>query len=1259
MKVAPRYKSLNFRFYVALAAMLLLSVGGGFYIIRSSADHFHKLIHSEFGNTTQGLGKIFSLLGDNISLVLKNVAVDKDFLITPGKAGNKKIQTRIEELERENSVNVVILFDHTGTVVAHSSKRMFSSSAMENLYGVFAGNKSDKGGSFFVSLEKQLIYCQVIRVDSTSSEDSYLMLAGLVVDAAFLRSIQSNRHIDISILLNKQIQTSTKDDFSDILIPELSPAKRPGDLYIDQCMIGGNTYYARFIGFPAEGAKLKHILLLTHSQKDISKLNSKILVNLTIFLALQIVFLCLLGLFFVRNFFSPIREFTEIISKVAKGQYDSRIAVKGSTELNTLAEHFNKMTDFVREKEETLETIVRERTTLLKEKNDFIDNILNSANDIGIVATDIVGNITYVNPTSEVLFNYTATDIIGQPIELSHCSAELPSEVISRGIHDITGTDRFFFTIEQMRDGKPMQIECTVTEMNATDEHFTGYLLLARDVTLAREMDLYLSKAMAELDIIFEHSSLAIVYESKGCVARVNNAFEEMFHFERQEVLGQKWQEFFGTLQIGETDSFWDKKIEAHHVQSKNGKKFWITINKRSPDPDDLKAGVIWIFEDISRQKAAELKIKQLSMAVEQSPNSVVITDTEGTIQYVNPAFIRITGYTFSEAIGQNPSILKSGKTPDAVFKKMWETITSGKGWSGQFINKKKNGELYEEHVTIDPIRNENDEITNFIATKENITKLKDAYRQAGIANQAKSEFLANMSHEIRTPMNLIFGMTELLLDTELHTEQKNFLNHIQNAVTNLLGLINDILDYSKIESGKLIFEQKVMVLEQLFTDLEGTLALAAEKKGIDLEFIVENKSSRYPVGDQLRLHQVLMNLSENAIKFTEEGKVEVKVQIRDSDDNYCIAEFTVKDTGIGIEADKQKDIFESFSQANSSITRKYGGTGLGLAISSKLIALMGGEIELSSAVGLGTMFSFTLSFPTEERVEYEPEKENLPAAPNTSLRVLVVEDNKANQALARLLLLKDKHHVTMSDHGLDALRVLSESHFDVILMDIQMPVMDGLTASSIIRKFEADAPDPLPDFPDLQESLHLALSGKHISIIAMTANAMAGDREKCLSAGIDNYLTKPYSTKQLRAALARVSNCSGQNGDAVLQYPGEEESTVENAAPVSKAIVQAHLEENLSIDKNMIQDIMETVTESLQTATITLSRALEEENMSDVASAAHHLKGALLNLGMKNQAQFTAKIEKYALAEELQDCHIVMKQLRFDLREFLGSVKS
>lgn len=1208
----------------------------------------------EFQYGIQGLGNSFVLLGHNNLSVSKNIAVDGELSQFLRQSAKEQTQTRIRELQEFNNIDIVILLDRKGETVAYSSEHAISDNDIKKLRSIYAGKNSLQTKARFISLEKQLIYCQESTLGNGSPDNPYLILAGVSVDATLLASIKSNSPIDISVLSNNQIQLSTEENFLGASVSMSSSEVLPKDVIFDNFTINNNPYLAQFVNLSPADSDTKTVFVLTHSITEHCKFNRNILVKITGFLCLQILFLCLFGLFFAKNFHYPIRKFTDTIAKISKGKFDSRITLTNSTELQTLADHFNKMTDFIREKDLHLEMLVRKRTNRLEQQNIFIDNILNSASDFGIVATDINRKISYANPTAEKLFAYKSADIIGQSIEHIHRSAGTPLETITRGIADLSDNERFIYTAEQIHDDSTTQIECSITEMITKDHTPTGYLLLARDVTQARSMDQRLRKTMAELDIIFENSSLAIVYEYQGSIARVNKAFEAMFHFDRQEVLGQHWQMFFSTIHKGKTDNFWDKVTEAHHVQNKDGEEFWITINKRFSEPGNPWAGVIWTFEDISKQKEAELKIKQLSLAVEQSSNSVIITDTSGTIQYVNSAFTRTTGYTFDEAIGKNPSILKSGKTPKAVSKQMWEAISSGKEWSGQFINKKKNGELYEEHVVIAPIRNEHGEIKNFIATKENISELKEAHRQADLANQSKSAFLANMSHEIRTPMNLIFGMTELLQGTELQPEQHKFLNRIQTAANNLLNLINDILDYSKIESGKLHFEQQVIVVERLFSDLKETLTLAAEKKELDFHFIIENKSEIYPVGDQLRLHQVLLNLAGNAIKFTEHGKVEVKVILRDLDEKLCIALFSVKDTGIGIRAEKQKHIFDSFSQANSTITREYGGTGLGLAISSRLIELMGGKIKLSSTPGLGSIFSFSLVFPKGEWTEPVLEIEDTAHAPLVPLNILIVEDNLANQEVAALILQKDNHHVTISDNGFEALQTMSKNHFDVILMDVQMPVMDGLTATSIIRKFETNAKAPLPEHPVLQKQLSLALSGTHTVIVAMTANAMSGDREKCLAAGTDDYLTKPYKTAQIRAILARTQGSMPPSSDAPSTNLREENST-SKSLNASKENALDFLHVNFNINTSSALAVLDTFVQTLSTSLTDISQSLKEKNMDEIAMHAHKIKGGLLNLGMQDLALVCQKIETHAQANDTQACQASITVLRHELKELLG----
>jgi PAS domain S-box-containing protein len=1254
MKLASLYNSLNFKFYVALTAMLLLTIAGSIYMYRSSAHYLQKLISVEFENATRSVNNSFSLIEKNTLSILKNIAADRELSQVLLEPERNKIQSRITKLRESNNIDIVFLLDRKGGTVAYSGNQTLSSNAIQKLRTIHDVQNPLQTKFQFISLDKQLFYYQTSLLNHTFQDNSYLILAGVTIDAALLRSIKSNPHIDISLLFNNQIQSTTNDTFQGTTVLPPSSDKITKDDNCDEYTINSHPYFTQFVAFSPGSDTTNAIFLFTHSIKDLSRLNRNILLKLTTFLCLQILFLFLFGLFFARNFHYPIQNFTDTISKISKGKFDSRITFTSSTELETLAEHFNNMTDFIREKDQNLEMLVKERTNRLERKKTFIDNILNSTSDLGIVATDISRKITYANPTAEKLFSYKAENIIGQPIELIHRSAETPLDTVIHGIDTISTNKRFFFTVEQLRNGSPMQIECTVTEMIAKDNALTGYLLLARDMTKPRAMDQRLRKTMAELDVIFENSSLAIVYEYEETITRVNKAFETMFQFDRQEVLGQQWQIFFSTLHKGKTDSFWDKLTKAHYVQNKNGEEFWITINKRSSEPDNPAAGVIWIFEDISKQKEAELKIKQLSLAVEQSSNSVIITDTYGTIQYVNSAFSNTTGYTFDEAIGKTPSILQSGKTPDAVYKQMWKTISSGKEWSGQFVNKKKSGELYEEHVTVAPIRNEDGKITNYIATKENITELKHARRQADLANQAKSEFLANMSHEIRTPMNLIFGMTELLLDTELQPEQHKFLDRIQSAATNLLNLINDILDYSKIESGKLIFEQKPMVLERLFADLEGAFALTAEQKGLDFRVILDNEPGFYPIGDQLRLYQILMNLTGNAFKFTGHGKIEVKSILQDLDEKHCTALFTVKDTGIGINPETQKDIFDSFSQANSSITREYGGTGLGLAISSKLITLMGGTIKLSSSPGLGSIFSFTLVFPKGDGREVVQEIDDVPHTHVAPLNILVVEDNVANQELAELVLQKDNHHVTICDNGLDALKALCKNSFDVILMDVQMPVMDGLTATSTIRNFEKNTKDPLPEHPVLQKQLSTILSNKHIAIIAMTANAMSGDKEKCLEAGTDDYLTKPYNTEKIRAALARVKGGPDAKDDAPTENSSRESDT-NIPLRASREDALAHLLANFSIKSSSALTILDTFIQSIATSLTGLSQALKEKDMKAIAMHAHKAKGSLLNLGIQRQALTCEKIENHALASNIQECQAVIAELQQELRELLS----
>lgn len=509
----------------------------------------------------------------------------------------------------------------------------------------------------------------------------------------------------------------------------------------------------------------------------------------------------------------------------------------------------------------------------------------------------------------------------------------------------------------------------------------------------------------------------------------------------------------------------------------------------------------------------AEAEINRLSTALSQVNNSIAIANVQGEYVWVNNFFNKLTGYTLEDLKSLTNSELKEQHVCGllANSKEYQEVINTKQSVSFEHKSKTKNGETYYVISTLTPLLNEYGEITEIMAVEVDISKQKktendllNAKLEAESSVRAKEQFLANMSHEIRTPMNAILGMSQLLADTRISGAQKKYLNVIHDSSNNLLTIINDILDFSKINAGKIEIENVTFNLPQSLRDIKNSFSLRNANTNVKMIFSIDKHIPKLVQGDSVRIKQILNNLLSNSFKFTTQGAIEVDIKLVGSNKSSTWIEFAIKDSGIGISPEALPNIFDKFTQANASITRSFGGTGLGLSIVKKLVQLMNGHIKIESELGKGTIVRVVLPLNTPENLKAPsdrsyanskiyPRQENL-----KNINILLVEDNKMNQMLALQYLKKQGAKVELSENGKEAYDKYITGNFDIILMDLQMPVMGGLEATDLIRKSEKDKEVRTP-------------------ILAMTAHALQGDRENCLSHGMDDYISKPIKLGELQ----------------------------------------------------------------------------------------------------------------------------------------------
>lgn len=879
-----------------------------------------------------------------------------------------------------------------------------------------------------------------------------------------------------------------------------------------------------------------------------------------------------------------------------------------------------------------------------------------AAMDDAIIYCSLDGNIVSWNPGAEKIFDYSANEIIEQPVSILFPPDRVNeileiTERVKEGEHI-----EHFETICSKKDRTLIDVSYSASPIKDGNGNIIGISTIATDITERKKIqNTIFEKEELYRSVVESLSEGLIITNTEGSILFVNSKMEELTRFSKEDMIGKIGHELLFPKQLYEqqkeliasSQAKVSKKIDVS-VNRKDGSTFLGNINLTPYFNNQGEiVGIVGAVTDITISNREE-ELESLLIAATKSYNAVKISDKNGKIEWVNEGFTKLSGYTQYDVKGTHGEVLmKTDKTGISQQMRVYETIQKEKKpLSYENKNYTKDGEEYWVITTLTPVLDEQGEVERVIAIDSDITlrkqieeklivankiaehsiikgnkalyEMRKAKKQVEASAKVKEQFLANMSHEIRTPMNGIIGLTGVLLNTTLTPAQKEYLTAIKTSGDTLLVVINDILDLSKMEAGKMTFEEIPFTISSITNSITDLFYPKAKEKNVEIKKHIDENIPQPLLGDPSRLNQILMNLMSNAVKFTQKGEVLLNVHLKEETDSSVTLEFNVKDTGRGIPKDKINTLFLDFTQASAEITRKFGGTGLGLAITKRLVELQGGEISVESKVKEGSTFTFYLNFKkcfdqelAAEILNKDAEEEHAPVE-LIKARILLVEDNPVNQLLAEKLLTDWECVVDVADNGKIAIDKLNKKEYDLILMDIKMPEMDGYETTEYIRK---KMPAPVCNIP----------------ILAATAHAATWEAEKCIKAGMNDYISKPFDVKELGDKIARLLREKSQK--MKNQEPvSEQESITFSEISVSDKLTDLTYLKSISRGNNefvkkMINSVIIQVSEDIEK----MQKLAADNDWEGLSFTAHRTKPSFHFIGMKTVQESISVIEQNA----------------------------